>query len=160
MTNYANAVDFNGTFPNTGELISDAGSYSDPAWLTSLSGSKVTGGVPGSGTSLVITTGASATLTPNAGNYANRVGTVTYALPATCALNEIFIVGGIDATAGSKWVITVASGQTIIVGAGRTDIGAGGSITAAFQTDNLRFRCIVANTTFVAESVIGSLTVV
>lgn len=160
MTTYANAVDFNGTFPSTGELISDAGSYSDPAWLTSLSGSKVTGGVPGAGQSLVITTGASATLTPNAADYANRAGTVTYALPGTCAANEIFIVGGIDTTGGSKWVVTVSSGQTIIVGATQTDIGAGGSITSALQTDNLRFRCIVANTTFVAESVIGSLTVV
>jgi hypothetical protein len=82
---------------------------------------------------------------------------VTYTLPATAAQGSIFRVMGL---ASGGWKIGQASGQTCHVGSSATTSGTGGSIASTNQYDQIELVCVTANTTFVAFSLVGNLTIV
>lgn len=89
--------------------------------------------------------------------FASPGGALTISLPTTAAVGDQFIVMLNGAT---SWQVTQAAGQSVIIGSSTTTVGTGGSLTSTANGDVVRMICSVANTTWIAESVVGNITVV
>jgi hypothetical protein len=100
--------------------------------------------------------GTSATLASNNGYIANNASRVSFALPTTAVVGQIFSISGVGA---GGWKITQAAGQSIHVGASTTTVGTGGSIASNSAQDSVKIVCTVANTTFNIVSNIGSIVI-
>lgn len=83
-------------------------------------------------------------------------GALTLGLPATSALGDTIRVSLKGAT---SWQVTQAAGQQIFLSSTNSTLGAGGSITSTAAGDSIELVCLVANTIWVAQSVIGNITV-
>lgn len=79
----------------------------------------------------------------------------TFTLPGTVAKGEILAVRGYG-TGG--WKIAQNASQQIHRPAGSTTAGVGGSVDSATDYDCITIMCVVANTTFVVISQVGSPT--
>jgi len=103
-------------------------------------------------------TGASVTMATNTGYTSDDGATlVTFTLPTTSAIGDFVEINGKGA---GGWKIAQAAGQQIHFGSSATTSGTGGSLASTLQFDNVRLRCITANTIFTVVSVQGTLTVV
>ena len=94
------------TLPTTGNIISDTGSYSNPSWITSLAGSKITGSINVTGTITATTfsgSGASLTSIPNSG-----------------LVNSGITINGTLVSLGGS--ITISAGGTISPGGSDTHV--------------------------------------
>lgn len=100
---------------------------------------------------------ASKTIVVNEGYVANRGTLITFTLPATAALGDIFAIVGKGA---GLWKIAQNAGQTIHYGNADTTAGAGGSLAATLQYDCVDLVCITENTDFVVRNSLGNLTVI
>lgn len=99
-----------------------------------------------------------ANLTVNNGYFAIAPGgALTFGLPAVSVLGDTLRVSLNGAT---SWQITQAAGQQIIFGATATTLGAGGSLTSTANGDSIEIVCVVANTIWVTQNFIGTITVV
>jgi len=105
-----------------------------------------------------VITAASASLVASNGYIANNAGTVTFTLPVTTAVGDMYRVTGINNATG--WSIAQNAGQTIHFGASNTTTGAPGSLTSSATRDSIEILCVVANTDFNVLSSIGNITVV
>lgn len=86
---------------------------------------------------------------------ANLGGGVAFSLPVTCAAGAVIeVIGKLG-----LWSVTQGAGQTIHVGNQSTTTGAGGSLTATNLGDCIIMRCIVADTDFRVQNMMGNLTV-
>jgi hypothetical protein len=81
---------------------------------------------------------------------------VTFTLPATAAVGAEFQVQGNSA---GGWSIAQNAGQNIQVGNTSSTVGVGGSVASSNRYDCIRIVCTVANTSFNAEFLVGSLTI-
>jgi len=153
------------TTPTNGQIPIGNGSTYTAATLTAGTGISVTNG---SGSITIASSGASpwvdqttgsVTMTSNTG-YTSDDGAalVTFTLPTTSAIGDWLEING---KGSGLWTIAQASGQQIKVGTSATTLGAGGSLSSVNQYDNVRLRCITANTiwTVVAQQSSG-LTIV
>jgi hypothetical protein len=126
--------------------------------------------ITGSGSSITFTATASPfmiqwsvitdptkTIVVNEGYFANRGGGVTFTLPAVAAVGDVFYVSSILA---DGWTIAQNAGQNIRIGNQISTTGVGGSLSSTAIGDSIFCVCSVANTSFVAQSVIGNITVV
>jgi hypothetical protein len=102
-------------------------------------------------------TGTSQSMAVNNEYTANNAGLVTLTLPATAAIGEQVTVNGKGA---GGWRIAQNSGQLIHLGSSVTTTGAGGSLSSTNQWDNIKLKCVTANTTWVAQTVVGNITIV
>lgn len=103
-------------------------------------------------------TGASVTMATNTGYTSDDGATlVTFTLPTTSAIGDFVEVNGKGA---GLWTIAQATGQQIHFGNLASTSGAGGSISSVLQYDNIRLRCLTANTIWTVVSSQGSITVV
>ena len=102
-----------------------------------------------------VITGASQTIAVDNGYIANNAGTISFALPATSAVGDIFEITSINNATG--WTITQAAGQQIRYGFSQTTLGAGGSLSATANGDSVRCVCTVANTFWNVLSSQGNL---
>ena len=105
-----------------------------------------------------VVTGATQTIAVNNGYISNRAGLITYSLPATSAVGDVFEITNINTALG--WTITQAAGQSIRLGNASTTVGVGGSLSSLALGDSIRCVCVVANTTWVTLSVVGNVTIV
>ena len=103
------------------------------------------------------TTG-SVTMKANTG-YTSDAGAslVTFTLPTTSAIGDWIEING---KGSGLWTLAQATGQQIHMGSLATTSGASGSLSSILQFDNVRLRCLTANTIWTVVSVVGNLTVV
>jgi hypothetical protein len=93
----------------------------------------------------------------NRGYIANKAGTLTFTLPAACAVGKTFRFTGINTATG--WKIAQNAGQTIYFGATATTTGAAGYLQSTAIRDSVELVCVVADTDFNVVSSIGNITV-
>lgn len=90
----------------------------------------------------------------NNGYVVGDAAQTTITLPLVAAVGNTVLVRGYG-TAG--WIMSANTGQTIIFGNQTTTTA--GSLTSTNQYDSVNVTCIVANLVWMADSVIGSLTI-
>jgi Repeat of unknown function (DUF5907) len=103
-----------------------------------------------------VVTGTSQSMAVNNSYIANNSGLVTLTLPSAAAVGSVINVGGLGA---GGWQIAQNAGQTINFGGNPTTAGTGGYIASNNQYDNITLQCVVANTTFVVQASLGTLTI-
>jgi hypothetical protein len=101
--------------------------------------------------------GSSQTIVPNMGYVAENAGLTTFTLPSVCPAGAVI---GVVAGTAAGWTLTQNAGQNVQVGELSSTVGVGGSVSSTQIGDALQLVCSVANTTFIAISVIGTLTIV
>lgn len=144
-------------------LIGSTGSDPVAGTLTAGTGVSITNGA---GTITISSSGSSGwidqTSTPvtmiiNTGYVADDGATeITFTLPAAASIGDFVEILG---KGTGLYIIAQASGQQIHFGNLATTSGAGGSITSTLTYDNIRLRCITANTTWTVVSSVGNFTV-
>ncbi len=107
--------------------------------------------------SWVDVSGTSQAMAVNIGYMANNGSLVTMTLPSTAAQFSVLRVAGKGA---GGWKIAQNASQLINIGNQVTTTGTGGSLASTNQYDALELLCITANTTWVALSGWGNITVV
>lgn len=133
-------------------LTADSGQSSGVKWAAAAGGS-----FPGGVSSWVDVTGTSQSMSVNTGYIADNAGLVTITLPTTAAQGTVQRVAGNGA---GGWRIAQNASQNIKIGNQTTTTGTGGSLSSTNQYDQLELLCTVANTTWVAMSGWGNITVV
>jgi hypothetical protein len=110
------------------------------------------------GSSLTYSTvsGTSQTMTVNQGYIPLNGALTTFTLPTTIAVGDMVAVAGYGS---GGWKIAQNSGQQINLGSTPTTLGATGFLASTNQFDNIKLMCVVANTTFIAFSPEGNITV-
>ena len=88
--------------------------------------------------------------------YITTSGTITLSLPTSAAVGDIVQVAG---STGTGWIVTQAAGQSIQFGIDTTTVGVTGGLASLTATDGVELVCIVANTTFLVISSIGTITI-
>lgn len=156
------AITSTGVLTNGQLVIGNTGSAPSVASLTAGSGISIVGGAgsitiasTGSGMAYSEVTGATQAMAANTAYGANNAGGVTFTLPSTASAGTVMQITGIL----GNWVLAQNAGQTVYIGNTNTTTGAGGSLTAADKGDCITLRCIVANTDFRVESMMGNITV-
>ena len=128
----------------SGQVLTSNGAAALPTWQDNTS------------MAYVEATGATQAMAVQTAYGANRGAGVAFSLPATAAAGTVMKITGIL----GLWSLTQAAGQQVHVGAFSTTAGAGGSLTATNLGDCITLRCIVANTTFRVEDMMGNPAIV
>ena len=102
-------------------------------------------------------TTASVTMAVNTG-YTSDAGAslVTFTLPATSAIDDWVEING---KGSGGFTVAQAAGQQIHFGNTSTTLGATGILSSSNQWDNVRLRCVTANTIWTVVASTGNLTV-
>ncbi len=101
--------------------------------------------------------GTSVTAVVNNGYIPLDSSLVTVTLPISGAVgNAVFITG----QGSGLWKLGQNSGQTVNLSVTPTTTGAAGYLAATNRYDSILVRCVVANSTWVVENAVGSITVV
>lgn len=108
----------------------------------------------GGGLTWSVETGAT-NMVANHGYIGNNAAGVTFTLPGTSSVGDVFRVTGLQAS----WTIAQNAGQTIYFGNQATTTGAGGSLASTNARDVVELVCVVANNDFQVISSIGNITV-
>lgn len=93
--------------------------------------------------------GTTQAATVNSGYVVQNAGQTTITLPATAALGSVVSVRGLGA---AGWILAANTGQVIQVDGVATS--SGGTLTSSGQYDSIDVTCVVANTTWIASSVL------
>lgn len=102
-------------------------------------------------------TGTTQSLAASNAYIANNAGLVTFSLPATAALGDVYMIVGYGA---GGWTVSQNAGQSIILGALTSTTGVGGSISSILASNCVTIACIVADTAFKVINSMGNITVV
>ncbi len=149
----------NDATPSNGQLPIGNGTDYTVASLTAGTGVTIS---PGAGSitinatgSVVWTeiTGATQTIAVNNGYVANRATSITFTLPTTSAVGDVFRIGGKGA---GLFIIAQNANQVMHVGNTDSTVGAGGSVTATHKYDAIECVCIVANLEWLMISSVGA----
>ncbi len=100
--------------------------------------------------------GTSQTLAANQGYTADNGALVTFTLPASAAVGDMYVITGRGA---GGWKVAQLSGQQIHFGALATTSGTGGSLASTGQYDSVGIVCTVANVEFNVVESIGQIEV-
>ena len=112
---------------------------------------------PGGGLSKVTVTGTSQALAVNSNYSMNNAALVTGTLPATAAVGDRIIIGGMGA---GGWKIAQNASQIIHFVDTDTTTGTGGYLQSNARYDVVELECIVANSEWRVNSVVGNITIV
>ena len=111
----------------------------------------------GAGFTWTNVTGATQTIAAENGYLSNNAGTVTFSLPASGTIGDVFRIVGVQ----GAWTITQAAGQQIKYGSSATTVGVTGALSSTDAGDCV--ECVATNTSastvWRAMSSIGNLTV-
>lgn len=102
-------------------------------------------------------TGSPVSLVAGNGYIANSATRITYNLPVTASLGDVFWLVG-KGTGG--WQVAQNSGQTIHFLSNDTTTGVSGEIESTGQYDVVKLLCITTDTDFVVIDSMGNITVV
>lgn len=145
-------------------LIGSTGATPTAATLTAGTGITITNGaasitISSNGADVwVDQTTASVTMAANTGYTADAgASLITFTLPATSAIGDWVEING---KGSGLWTIAQATGQQINFGNVATTVGTGGSLSSTLQFDNVKIRCLTANTIWTVVSAVGNLTYV
>ena len=112
-----------------------------------------------SGGQIWTATASNQTLAPSGSWISTKSGTVTFTLPATSAVGDMYSILNGSATAAG-WTIAQNAGQNIQFGNISTTSGTGGSLSSSATGDCITLVAIVASTTWGVVSSIGNITYV
>lgn len=93
------------------------------------------------------------TIVANMVYVANMGSLLTFNMPATAAVGDMFEIVGYGA---GGWLLQASTGQVIHNSSSPTT--SGGSLASQNRYDCIKIRCVVANTIFVKVRVSGTLT--
>lgn len=106
--------------------------------LTPGSGISITNGAgsitiatSGGGTSWVDVTGTTQTVAVNTSYLSNNAGAVTFTLPATATLGDVFRIAGVQ----GSWSLAQNANQQVLIGNAATTVGVGGSLSSTNAGD-------------------------
>lgn len=165
VTSSSGVPSFVSSMTNGQMIIGSSGATPVSATLTAGTGVSIANGagsitISSSGADIwVDETGSSVTMATNTGYTSDDGSTlVTFTLPTASAIGDWVEING---KGTGLWKIAQATGQQIHIGTSATTSGATGSLASVNQYDNVRLRCLTANTiwTVVAQQSSG-LTVV
>jgi len=146
-----------------GELVIGTGVAPVAATLTAGSGiaianaaGSITIAATGSGLAWEEVTDAAKAMAVATAYGANRGGGVTFTLPATASAGTVMEIVGM----AGLWVLAQNAGQTVYIGNTNTTAGVGGSLTATNAGDCIVLRCIVADTDWRVQNMMGNPAVV
>lgn len=156
VTNSTGVPVWSGTMTNGQVIIGSTGATPTAGTLTAGTGISITNAaasitVASNGAQpWVDQTTASVTMAVNTG-YTSDAGAslVTFTLPATSAIGDWVEING---KGSGLWTIAQASGQQIHINASATTSGATGTLSSTGQFDNVRLRCLTANTIWTVVS--------
>lgn len=144
---------FSSTMTDGQVIIGDTSGTPVAASLTAGANITIT---PGAGTITIASTAsniawstvtaASENLAALNGYVANRATSITFAVPASAAVGDQYVIEGLGA---GLIIIQMNTGQTCHFGANATTVA--GELTATNQYDAITLTCTVANTTFNAR---------
>lgn len=98
------------------------------------------------------------TMSVNTGYTADAgASLITLTLPATSSIGQWVEINGKGA---GLYTIAQAAGQQIVFGNVSSTLGAGGSVSSQLVSDNIKLRCITANTIWTVVSSEGNFTIV
>lgn len=103
-------------------------------------------------------TATTKTIVANEGYFSNNGSGVTYTLPSSATLGDIFEIVG-----PQSWTVAQNAGQSIKIGSSTTTTGTGGSLASTNSGDTLRVVCSDATSgaeVFRVLSFVGNITVV
>lgn len=101
--------------------------------------------------------GANQALVVQNGYFCSTGGALSLSLPVTAAVGSII---EIVLQGSTSFTITQGAGQSIYVNGVQSTVGAGGTVSSTATGNAIKIVCMTANTTYVATSVLGVLTVV
>jgi hypothetical protein len=159
----ASSFTFLGPLTNGQLLIGSTGADPVAAAITAGSGISVTnaaGSITISATGnapYVEVTTTSQSMAVNTEYTANNAGLVTLTLPSTAAIGDEVTVNGKGA---GGWKIAQNASQLVHLNSSTTTTGVGGSLASTGQWNNIKLKCVTANTTWTVQDVIGNITVV
>lgn len=113
--------------------------------------------VTGSGFAWNAVAGTAGALTVGNGYVTQNVGLTSFSLPVTAAFGTSTAICGFGA---GGWLISQGAGQSVIIGGVSSTVGALGVTASTNRYDSVELLCVVANTTWVATNVMGTLSVV
>ena len=111
-------------------------------------GATVTIDVISFGLNWSVITASTKTISVNEGYFANNVSGVSFTLPTTAAVGDLFIVTNISS---GGFTILQNALQSIRIGTAVSTIGITGSIASTALGDSVILICSVANTNFIAS---------
>lgn len=113
--------------------------------------------VPGGALTWTDVTGATQTVVAGNGYLADRGGGVTFTLPASSTIGDVFRIAGVQ----GSWTLAQAANQQIKFGNAATTVGATGSLASAAANDCVEL--VASNTSassvWIVISSIGNITV-
>ncbi len=84
------------------------------------------------------------TLVAQNGYIAKGAGAVTFLLPATAAVGDMFVIAGY----GNLWTLTQNALQSVTLGSVTSTVGVLGSVTATNIRDTITLVCVTTDTEF------------
>ena len=149
----------------SGQLVIGGTTTPAAATLTAGAGISITNGnnsitIAGTGGGLtwVDVTGTTQAVSVNTGYLSNNAGTVTFTLPASATLGDIFRIVGVQ----GAWTLAQNANQTVLFGNAATTVGGGGSLTSTNAGDSIELVATntSASTVWRLVSSVGNITVV
>lgn len=149
----------------SGQLVIGGTTTPAAATLTAGAGISITNGnnsitIAGTGGGLtwVDVTGTTQAVSVNTGYLSNNAGTVTFTLPASATLGDIFRIVGVQ----GAWTLAQNANQTVLFGNSATTVGVGGSLTSTNAGDSIELVATntSASTVWRLVSSVGNITVV
>lgn len=112
----------------------------------------------GGGLTWVDVTGATQTVAVGTGYLSDRAGAVTFTLPASATLGDVFRIAGVQ----GSWTLAQNANQQVKIGSSATTVGVGGSLASTNAGDCI--ECVATNTSastvWRVMSSMGNITVV
>lgn len=151
--------------PTNGQLLIGNGTNYTLAAISAGSGISVTNGSgtisiasTGGGVSWTSVTGSTQTISASNGYLSNNAGTVTFTLPASGTIGDVFRIAGVQ----GAWTLAQNANQQVKLGSSATTIGVGGSLSSTNAGDCI--ECVATNTSastvWRVMSSMGNITVV
>lgn len=112
----------------------------------------------GGGVSWINVTGTTQTISASHGYLSNNSGTITFTLPATSTLGDVFRIAGVQ----GSWTVAQNANQQIKFGNASTTIGVGGSIASTNEGDCIELVATntSSNSVWKVISSVGNITIV
>jgi hypothetical protein len=150
---------FLGPLTNGQLLIGSTGANPIPGAIIAGTGMTVTDGpgtitlsTNGTGIGWTDVTSSPQTMVSNTNYVSDNASGVVFTLPVTSSFGDIINVAGRQ----SGWTIAQNAGQKIILGAGATTAGIGGSLSSSNKADCVEMVCTLANTEWTVKASIGN----
>lgn len=163
------ATDFNSSsniINNKTVFVTNGSTQANTLWVCTFSGSMTVGTTvinwslfslnPNVTFTWNVISGTSQAISENNGYIPTNVALTTFTLPASSDVGDSFKIYGYGS---GGWQIAQNVGQSIHLGSAVTSTGVLGFLASTNRYDLLEITCLVANTEFTVDAVVGNITV-